>query len=256
MNQTLKTSIIVIIAFLAYYILRSHFGEVLDKIDLLIKIRIISCFITFLVVGIPIFIGTILIHRSYNVFSYLGLEANLINAILLSFMFTLPMFIGGLTFFSLNNEITLSQIIKSTIFAGLFEELYFRGFLFGQIFRYTKIGFIPAIILGALLFASGHLHQSTEFSILMGVFVTTFLGAIFYAWLFVEWHYNLWIPIFLHTFMNLSWEIFSVSENALGNVKSNIFRCLTIAAAIIVTIIYKRQKGIKLEVNKRTLIWK
>ncbi len=256
MNQTLRTSIIVIIAFLAFYILRSHFGEILDEIDLFIKFRIISYFITFLIVGIPIFIGTIIIHKSFNIFIHLGLDSNLIKGILLSFMFTLPMFIGGLTFFSLNNEITLSKIIKTTIFAGLFEEIFYRGFLFGQIFRYTKIGFIPSIILGALLFASGHLYQSTEFSILMGVFVTTFLGAIFYAWLFVEWHYNLWIPIFLHTFMNLSWEMFSVSENALGDLKSNIFRCLTITVAIIVTIMYKRQKGMKLETNKNTLIWK
>ncbi|MGQ9620357.1 MAG: CPBP family glutamic-type intramembrane protease [Bacteroidales bacterium] len=92
--------------------------------------------------------------------------------------------------------------------------------------------------------------------VLIGVFLTTFSGAIFFAWLYIEWSNNLWIPVFLHTFMNLSWEIFKVSENAPGNIKSNIFRSLTIAIAIIVTIMYKRQKKLKLEVNIKTLFWK
>ena len=56
--------------------------------------------------------------------------------------------------------------------------------------------------------------------------------------------------------MNLSWEIFKVSENALGGVTSNVFRGATIAVAIVATIIYKKRKGMKLVVNKQTLWWK
>ncbi len=256
MNKTLKNSIIVIIAFLIYYSLRRYSKEILDQIDIVIKLPILSYFITYVVLGIPIFMGTIVIHGDLRIFRHLGLKSNLIHGALFALLCSLPMFAGGMIFFSLNHETTINQIVIAALFAGIFEELYYRGFLFGQIFRYTKIGFIPAIILGAILFALGHLYQSTEISILIGVFITTFLGAIFFAWLFVEWQYNLWIPVFLHTFMNLSWEMFSVSENALGDVKSNIFRGITIAMAIIVTIIYKRHKKIKLEVNKKTLIWR
>lgn len=256
MNKTLKNSIIVIIAFLIYYFLRRYFKEILDYIDIIIKLPILSYFITYVVLGIPIFIGTIVIHKDRRIFSHLGLKSNLIHGALFALLCSLPMFAGGMIFFSPNHEITITKIVIVAIFAGIFEELYYRGFLFGQIFRYTKIGFIPAIILGAILFASGHLYQSNEISILVGILVTTFLGAVFFAWLFVEWQYNLWVPIFLHIFMNLSWEMFSVSENALGDIESNIFRGITIAMAIIVTIIYKRHKKIKLEVNKKTLIWK
>ena len=156
-------------------------------------------------------------------------------------------------FFQVNHKITIPAIIQLTVCAGLFEELYFRGFLFGQIFRYTKIGFIPSILLGALLFASGHLYQSTEISVLTGVFLTTFMGAIFFAWLYIEWNYNLWVPVCMHFLMNLSWEIFTVSENALGGVTSNVFRGATIAFAIVATIMYKKRHGIKLEVNRKTL---
>ncbi|MCX6249656.1 MAG: type II CAAX endopeptidase family protein [Bacteroidetes bacterium] len=256
MNRTLRISIIVVISFLTYYVIFEYFGKIFAAIDTLLTFPIGSYFLTYIIAGIPIFIGTAIIHRDFNIFSYLGLKGNFISAFLLTFIFTLPMFLGGLTFFSLNYEITLPAILKLTIFAGLFEELYFRGFLFGQLFKFTKIGFIPSIFLGALLFASGHLYQSTEFSVLLGVFLTTFMGAIFFAWLYVEWNYNLWVPIFMHFFMNLSWALFTVSENALGGVKSNIFRGLTIALAIAATVIYKKRKKMKLEVNKKTLWWK
>ena len=256
MNRTLKTSIIVVISFLTYYVISEYFGKIFTAIDILVNFRIISYIITYIITGIPIFIGTTIIHGDFKIFKYLGLKGNFIMGFLLAVIFTLPMLIGGLIFFPFNYKITLPAIIQLTICAGLFEELYFRGFLFGQFFKYTKIGFIPSIILGALLFASGHLYQSTEFSVLIGVFLTTFMGAVFFAWLYVEWNYNLWIPVCMHFLMNLSWEIFTVSENALGGVTSNIFRGLTIALAISATVIYKKRKGLKLEVNKKTLWWK
>jgi len=99
-----------------------------------------------------------------------------------------------------------------------------------------------------------HLYQSDELSTLVGVFLTTLLGGILFAWLYVEWDNNLWVPIFLHLFMNLFWEMFSVSDNAFGGAYSNIFRLITIALVIALTVLYKRKKGIKLEVNMNT-IW-
>ncbi len=253
-NRTLRTSVIVVISFGAsYYVMFEYFEKIIAAINILLYVPIISYFFTYIIAGIPIFIGTSIIHRDFNIFYHLGLKGNFFKGFLLALLFTFPMFLGGLTFFSFNYKITLPAILKLTIFAGLFEELYFRGFLFGQFFRYTKFGFIPSIFLGALLFASGHLYQSTEVSVLIGVFLTTFIGSIFFAWLYVEWNYNLWIPICMHFLMNLSWEIFIVSENALGGITSNIFRGLTITLAIIATVIYKKRKGLKFEVNKKTL---
>ena len=256
MNKTLRISIIVVISFLAYYVIFEYFAKIFSAIDTLVNFRIISYILTYIVTGIPLFIGTAIIHKDIKILGYLGLKGNFIKGFLLTVMFTLPMFIGGVIFFPLNYKMSLPEVIRLTICAGLFEELYSRGFLFGQLFKYTKLGFIPAIILGAVLFATGHLYQSSDFSVIIGIFLTTFMGAILFAWLYVEWNYNLWVPIMMHFLMNLSWEIFSVSENALGGVTSNVFRGLTIAIAIIVTIIYKKRKGLVLEVNKKTLWWK
>jgi membrane protease YdiL (CAAX protease family) len=228
----------------------------MQLIDRFINYRLFSYFITYIIIGVPIFFGTYLINNNYKVFNNLGLSKNILRGLILSIIFTLPMFIGGLIFYKFNKEIIISNLIAGTIFAGLFEELYFRGFLFGQIFRNTKLGFIPSIIIGALLFAAAHLYQSQNISTMTGIFITTFLGAIFFAWLFVEWDYNLWVPVFLHTLMNLSWNLFNISDNALGNINSNIFRGLTIAAAIILTILYKRKHGQKLSINRNTLLRK
>lgn len=228
----------------------------MNAIDTLLHYRIISYFFTYVLIGIPIFMGIGIIHNSKKIYDYLGFNESIIQGFLFSFLFTLPMYLGGIIFFPLNREITVTELIKITVFAGLFEELYFRGFLFGQLYRYTRIGFIPAIFFGALLFGGGHLYQSHELSTSLGIFITTFMGAVFFAWLYVEWNYNLWLIIFIHFFMNLSWAIFVVSDNALGGYVSNIFRGLTIAVAIIATIIYKRRTGKSLEINKRTLLWK
>jgi len=75
-----------------------------------------------------------------------------------------------------------------------------------------------------------------------------------FAWLYVEWNYNLWVPIFLHMLMNLSWGLFSVSDNAFGGIYSNVFRIATIVLAITLTLFYKKKKRTKLEINKNT-IW-
>lgn len=67
---------------------------------------------------------------------------------------------------------------------------------------------------------------------------------------YVEWKYNLWIPIFLHLFMNLFWMLYSVSDNAFGGIYTNIFRNITIAMIIGLTIIFKIRNGIPFEVRK------
>ena len=256
MSKTTRNVIITLICFLVYCFALEYFDKVMQFIDKAFNYRLLSFFITYIIIGIPIFLGTFLINKKFNVFNSLGLSKNILQGVILAIIFTLPMFIGGLIFYKFNTEITLPRLIASTILAGLFEELYFRGFLFGQIFRNTKLGFIPSITIGAIVFAVAHLYQSQDFSIMIGIFLTTFLGAIFFAWLYVEWDYNLWVPIFLHTFMNLSWDLFNVSDNALGNITSNIFRCLTIAVAIILTILYKKKHGQKLTVTRNTLLKK
>src|SRR5690606_5920294 len=198
----------------------------------------------------------LLLNKTISIFKSLGLSSSISTALWTSLLFTLPMFIGGLLLFKFNQHIDIENLISGTIVAGFMEELYFRGFLFGQLFRKTNLGFIPAVFFGALIFASGHLYQSQNIGELIGIFMVTFSGAVFFAWLYAEWNYNLWVPILTHTLMNLSWSLFEVDNTALGGMKANIFRGLTILIAIIFTIYFKRYKNQSMAINRQTLILK
>lgn len=248
--------LLICVGFAGYYLFFVNFKPIKLAFDKITQQGLASYVLTYLVVGIPIFVATVLINKSTNIFKQLGLSASIVTAIWTSILFALPMFVGGLCFFKFNEHIDVQQLIASTIIAGFMEELYFRGFLFGQLFKQTNWGFIPSIILGAVIFAFGHLYQSQNFGELVGIFWVTFSGAIFFAWLYVEWQYNLWVPIFTHTMMNLSWHLFEVDNAALGDLKANIFRGLTILTAIVFTILYKKKNSQKLIINKQTLILK
>ncbi len=256
MNKSTKSLLIIIISFGIYFVFDDHFFKDIRKwlFDHTNQIGI-SHLITYLITGVPLFLGTLLIGKRIDFFHNLGLDKSIWKGLLFALVCTLPMYVGFSFLFELNREIKLNTILIGVVSAGFFEELYYRGFLFGLPFRKTKLGFVLSVLFGALYFGSLHLYQSTDFNELLGIFLITFLGGILFAWLYAEWNFNIWVPIFLHMLMNLAWELFSVSDNALGGTYSNLFRFLTIGLVIILTLLYKKRKGIKLTVNKRTLLF-
>ncbi|WP_341907471.1 CPBP family intramembrane glutamic endopeptidase [Fluviicola taffensis] len=255
MSRSLSVISITLLSFGVYFFLaNSYFSELRIWVDSHIHQEGLSHILVYIIVSFPIVLGASIINQWNRCKTTLGLNRSILKGVLFPLICTLPMFIGFAVCFQFNGSLTLNEILITGAAAAFFEEFIFRGFLFGQLFRYTKLGFIPSILLGAILFAAMHLYQSNDLPTLIGVFSTTFMGAVLFAWLFVEWNYNLWISIFLHFFMNLAWMIFAVSTNAFGGVYANVFRILTIALAIILTILYKRKRGIPLTINRDT-IW-
>ncbi len=153
----------------------------------------------------------------------------------------------------IEKEIDWILMLRKTVFAGFMEEILFRGFLFGILFRKLGWGFITASLPGAIIFGLGHLYQGTTLPELTGIFLITFIGSAWFAWLFIEWNENLWVPIFLHILMNLSWALFNVSDTAMGGTNANIFRIATIAFTVIVTILYCLKIG-KFRINRGNLL--
>lgn len=255
MKNTIKVLLTVFISFGVYFVLddlyfkdiRKWFYELTNQIGT-------SHIITYTISGIPLFLGTLLISRKTSFFESLGLNKSITKGFLFSLLCTLPLFVGYSFVFDFNPEVSIDTILISIVAAGFFEELFFRGFLFGLLFKNTKLGFIPSVFFGALFFGLLHLYQSTEPMELIGIFLITFLGGILFAWVYAEWNYNIWIPIFLHMLMNLSFELFSAGENALGGIYMNVFRTMSIILIIALTVIYKKRKKIRLEINKNT-IW-
>ena len=255
MNKASRTILITLAAFGVYFLLdESFFSSLRGWLNHSIDLWGISHIITYIIIGLPIIIGTWLIHKDGRVYKYLGLDGGIIQAFIFGLLCTSPMFIGYALSYDFNYDFSLNRFLMAVLAAAFFEEFYFRGFLFGQLYRYTNWGFIPAVIIGAILFGAVHLYQGKEMSELLDIFLITFMGAVLYAWAYVEWNYNLWVPIFLHLLMNLSWELFSAGENALGGAASNLFRGATIALIIILTLAYKRRRAEKPAVNRNT-IW-
>lgn len=255
MSRSLSVIVITLLSFGIYFFLSNRYFEDLRfLIHAYIPDRGVSHIAAYLVVSVPIILGASIINEFKRCQTTLGLNRSIGIGILFPLICTLPMFMGFALCFDYDEEITTEEILIGGVAAAFFEEFIFRGFLFGQLFRFTKLGFIPSILLGAVLFASMHLYQSRNLATLIGIFATTFMGAVLFAWLFVEWNLNLWVSIFLHFFMNLAWMLFDVSDNAFGGMAANSFRISTIALAIILTLVYKRRKGIPLAVNKDT-IW-
>ncbi len=257
MSRTLNVTLITVLAFGIHFLFDDiYFKDIRGSLNEVMNQLGISHILAYLIVGIPIFAGTLLISKKNEFFKNLGLDKSFLKALIFAVVCTLPMFLGFALFFDLNTEIKLDRLLIAILAAAFFEELYFRGFLFGQLYKHTSLGFIASVLLGALLFGLIHLYQSNDLIELIGIFLITFLGAILFAWVYVEWNYNLWVPIMLHLLMNLAWEMFNVSDNALGGIYSNVFRTVTIALIIAITILYKKRKGIPLEVNRNTFLMK
>lgn len=254
MNRSLKVITITLLAFAVYYILDDLFFNVLRKgiYDIVQQVGL-SHILAYIISGIPIYTGVIILHKITGFADSLGFNRSIGKGIVFPLICTLPMFIGFALVFKFNETIRLNEILIGVVAAAFFEELFFRAFLFGQLYRYTKLGFVLSVILGALLFAGMHLYQSQDLPTLAGIFAITFLGAFLFAWVYAEWQFNIWVPVGFHFFMNLSWALFAVSDNAFGNLYGNVFRLVTVALAIGLTIIYKRKKNMPMEINRRTL---
>lgn len=192
--------------------------------------------------------------------SALGFKKSIGRAFVFASIAVSPMFISSFFSGSINPNVYnfaaggryVFELIAKTVFAGFFEEYLFRGFLFGLLFLRYGWGFIPASILGALVFGLGHVYQGNTFAQAVGVFAVTAMGAVWFAWLYIEWDRNIWIPIFLHILMNASWSMFEVSENALGGIGVNVFRIITIAITVILTIRKRKTEGSN--VNRTNLL--
>jgi membrane protease YdiL (CAAX protease family) len=206
-----------------------------------------------IICGLPILAALFLMHKPGKIIESLGLRYGILEGYGLAYLAVIPMILGFAFTGTFNTGLTVDEFIRKAVLAGFFEELFFRGFLFGMLFRYARWGFVPAVLAGALLFGAVHLYQGNDMLSALSAFGITAFGAVLFCWVYVEWDYNLWTAIGLHTFMNGTWLLFAVDSSATGNVTSNIFRVISILLIVVGTIVYKKKKFLPFEVNKRTL---
>ena len=202
---------------------------------------------------LPIVITIGYLYGFKNIVQELCLNRNIVFAFIFGLVTVSPMLISSFIMGEMDKDIDWTLLLRKTVIAGFMEEILFRGFLFGILFRKLGWGFITASLPGAIIFGLGHLYQGSSLSELTGIFLITFIGSAWFAWLFIEWNENLWVPIFLHILMNLSWALFNMSDNAMGDTYTNIFRFVTITFTVITTILYCLKRGY-FRINRNNLM--
>lgn len=185
----------------------------------------------------------------------LGLAGRPLRAFAIALLATLPM-LGALAWhapLTFTAE-TPAALLRSAVLPGFGEELLYRGLLFGLLFRFAGWGFLPAALGAALLFGAAHLSQGGDPTEAAGIFALTALGSLWFAWLYVEWGYDLWVPVAFHVLMNAWWVLFPVADNALGPGWFVAVRLVVLALSVLVTLAMARRRG-GLRLRGRAWLW-
>ncbi len=166
----------------------------------------------------------------------LGLSKRLGTAFLLALLAALPQLLGLLYLHGFRHGVSFMDIWFNGIDPSYHEEIVFRGFLIGILARYAKWPAIIPLVLSSGLFAMGHLYQAHNVGESVTVFLMAFgAGTGFY--LFYKYtNWNLWFPLFLHSFMDTSTVISNWDGNIMMSAQDNIFRGTTLAIAIFIAV--------------------
>lgn len=170
----------------------------------------------------------------------LGLWAPIGPAFLFGLFATLPMAIWlGLSDAPLRDLDPLTLLFTLLVWP-LVEEILFIGFAFRRLYRYAGWGFLSAALVGPVIFALLHVGNSFFADVELGkpLFAAglAIVGGLLFAWLFVAWADNLWVPIIFHGMMNFWWEGFGLDRAGVGIVGSDVVRLLAVALAVAITI--------------------
>lgn len=255
MNLLMRRSIIILTAFVLFFAVW-YFNLGVRPFQAIIGASQTAHYlINYMVAGLIPAAALWLLHRPQMIIPSLGLAHGIGVGARFGLLATLPMLIGYACIGAFDREISADHLLTRVVIAGFFEELIFRGFVFGQLFRYARWGFLPAALLTAAAFGSLHLYQGHDPLSALAAFAVTGAGSLFFSWIYVEWQYNLWCAVWLHALMNLPWILFSVSASgAVGGIAANVLRFGTLAIAVGLTIAYKKQRGLPYFINFKSLI--
>lgn len=139
-----------------------------------------------------------------------------------------------LTFYSLNN-----------LFIGLFEEFYFRLFVFSLLCSLYKTNLFKISILTSLLFAIVHLSNLllNSYTLIDVIFQVMFAFAIgmFFQIVFINFK-NIYIPVLIHFFIdfnsNFSEKFFNVSPKEINETGFDYESLGIISAFILISLVF------------------
>jgi membrane protease YdiL (CAAX protease family) len=184
------------------------YAEWLETIDLGLLLSLSIIVSAIICIGVILLI--IKVRRGASVADYLGLKSFGIRILIVALAISLA-YIGITSLINMaldrsvetdvmteayiNTGLPVLFWIAIVVFGPVFEEVFFRGFLF-EGFRRSKIGVIGAVILTSLVWAGFHLQYGL-FEIVSLFFLGVILGIARYK------TRSLWVPVSMHAFNNL-----------------------------------------------------
>jgi membrane protease YdiL (CAAX protease family) len=243
MQQTIKVILVLATFMFCHFIMRQFWGAGWSEAILAMdnQSRILLSLATYSFLYGPLIVVSVLLFKQKPWYEVLGLRPNDAGKYLLAALACCIPMIVGYAYLSTNISLSIAPITTGSIFPGFFEELIFRGALFGVLFRFCRWGFIPAALVSSIIFGLGHIYQGHDLSTaLLAVAVTSVAGT-WFAWLYCECEYRLWFPIGMHILMNAAYGIFGMTGGAAGDLQGNVFK----ATAIVLSLVY-----IQLLINK------
>jgi len=173
---------------------------------------------------------------------------NFAFAIALGVLFSLPMLIVGLLG-GINEDLVLRSLHFKSLGPGFFEEFFFRAFAFGLLVKLAKWRVWPAAIFTGIIFGLAHVHlslvQEMNITNQLGWIAVLAAAGAFYAWIYASWDFNLWIPITMHTLLDLCWALFNMDQSPLGSF--GLFASTTLVFMIPSIVTIRRMKKTKMK---------
>ncbi|MBA6264635.1 CPBP family intramembrane glutamic endopeptidase [Colwellia sp. Bg11-12] len=256
MNNNIKALIMIATFIFCHYVMRYFWGDGWSEALLAMDQQSYLLFTPakYLFIYGPLVLVAALLFKQIELAEILGLKVEgFKNYFLAAVLCCLPMTVGY-AYLSSELNLALSGIIVGSVYAGVFEEILFRAVLFGVLFRYCGLGFIPAALVSSVIFGMGHIYQGHDALSAFASFAVTSVAGTWFAWLFCESGYRIWFPLWMHIFMNAAYGIFGMSGGAAGDLEGNIFK----ASSIILSLVYIHllvRRGKKREITRASL-WK
>lgn len=199
------------------------------------------------VLGLAIcLLGLFVVHRAapWKGFREMGLHAPVHVGLAFGLLATLPMIVASLIWGKLAADLDPLNLLLMAGVYPMAEEIVYRGYTFRQLHRRAKWNLWVAAIGTGVIFGAAHLANASVRGMdpmdQMGTVALISVGGILFAWLFVKWEDNLWVPFALHAFMNLWWSVFELANDPLGGWGANVMRLLTVVLAVVLTIYRKK----------------
>jgi len=96
------------------------------------------------------------------------------------------------------------RLFEVVIFAGITEELVFRGFLLNAFLKKMKV--VPAVVTSEILFTLIHypmwIYYGFDLAFFGAASIQVFITGVFFAIAFIKTK-NIWVPIVMHSAWNL-----------------------------------------------------